>query len=348
MIGLIKKNNVHLYKQHRVKKLAYIFLAALAVTACREEPDYSGPRSLELIRITECESRPHSILACPCNGDFYVMNTDLSTTSPSLKVDRYSRNGDYQETLIDFMTFDQGAFVRYIPRDMALDDAGRLYLLGSPVTDTSQGTWVTATGFSILEFDRQGSFIGEMDFSDLDGGMARILASHEENLYTCFMPEILRIDKQTGTATEIAFPDMPSGQDPYSYYFSDMEISPNGTVYFSGPYPIGMDSSTSRILTCDLDFGSFAEYISSDQRMVFASMIGSPGLAIHSQGDVYLSTFYGSGVEVYGSHMEYNLTHHLEKTGDRDPLPIDLATWKNRVYVADNMNSQVYIYSLGY
>lgn len=46
-----------------VHKLVCILTALLALTACRKEPDYSGPRSLELIRIAECASRPHSILA---------------------------------------------------------------------------------------------------------------------------------------------------------------------------------------------------------------------------------------------------------------------------------------------
>jgi hypothetical protein len=328
-----------------MKRLFPILFMILALPACHKEPDYSHPTSLELLRIVDCKDRPHAILACQCNGDFFVLNTSHSRYHPSMKVDRYNCNGDFLSTLVDFMNFDRGNFLMYIPRDLAMDEEGNLYVVSSPVTDTSEGYWETATGFSILEFNREGGFERELDFSSRDEGLARMLSFCDGSLYTCYSPEIFRIDLHSGVTEEIPFPADPAEESFFAHEYSDMEITTGGRVYFCGPYYPAADSGNCRILKSTTEFRSFTQCISTDATQVFAAMVGTPGLSVHRNGDIYLANFYGSGIEVYDPEMSYIFTCPLEGTGEDPTLPIDVATWKDRVYVADYSNSQVIILS---
>ncbi len=329
-----------------MKKTLWLLLLFPGIVSCEKEVDYSGPQRLEYLLSFVCESMPVSIVACPCNGDMVVLNRDPSTFDFSMKLSRYSKDGTFTGTLVDFADFDRGNHVRYLPNDIALDEFKNLYVLAQPVTDTSGGIWTTANGFNILVFDPEKGLVRELDFSAMDGARARNLAYSDGFLYTEFGPEMKRISLAAGEISGIPLPEKSGNEDWLFGYHSDMEIDAGGVVYFSGPYSSSPDSSGCRIETFNLQSRELHTQIAEGTSEVMASMVGAPGLAIHRDGDIFLANFYGGGVEIYGSNMNFLLEQELEKTGERNPLPIDLATYKNRVYVADYANNRVYLYSI--
>lgn len=330
-----------------------LLIALTALSACKEEARFKGPVSLELEGIIDVAPRPHAIMACPCDGDFVVLNTHLGSEAPSMRLDRFSKKGELLGTMIDFMAFNQGKYPRYLPRDLAQDAYRYLYVLCTPVTDTTGEGWTAASGFSILVFHADRGFIREMDFAERNEGLARLLTCHERTLYICYSPEILNIDIESGVLEEIAFPrDSAFVEDGaeglLEHQFSDLEVNAGGQLLFSGPWYSHPDSSSCRIWALEKDFHGSTSFSSMDQQLVHASMIGSPGLAVHADGDVFLATFYGSGIQIFNKKMQPLLSHQLLSNGDSDPLPIDVATYRDRVYVADYANSQVRIYTASY
>lgn len=327
------------------KGICLLFILASFCT-CEREEDYSSPTNLDYLMSFACESRPVSIVACPGNGDLVVLNSDPSTFNFNMKLTRYSKDGDFKGTFVDFLSFDRGSYIRYIPNDIALDESKNLFVLVRPVTDTTGGIWNTASGFCILVFDLEEGFVRELDFSTMDGAMARNLAHAGGILYTEYGPEIKRISLASGEISGIPLPENNKDEDWMYRYHSDMEIDAGGLIYFSGPYSPSHDSSGCHIQTFNLTTLELQNHIAEGFSEVLASMVGAPGLAIHQNGDIYLANFYGSGVEVYDEKFVFLLEQELETIGERDPLPKDLSTFKDRIYVADYANDLIQVFTV--
>ena len=335
-----------LTKKQAMKKGIWLLFILANFYSCEREEDYSNPANLDFLLSFACESRPVSIVACPKNGDLVVLNSDPSTFDFSMKLTRYNKDGDFRDTIVDFENFDQGSYIRYIPDDIAVDEFKNLFVWARPVTDTPGGIWNSASGFCILVFNLEEGFVRELDFSAMDGGMARNLAHAGGILYTEYGAGIKKINLANGEISGTPLPENTGDEDWLSRYHSDMEIDAGGLVYFSGPYSPSFDSTGCRIQTFNLTTLVLQNHIAEGTSEVLASMAGAPGLAIHQNGDIYLANFYGSGVEVYDEKMVFLLKQGLEAIGERDDLPIDLSTFKDRIYVLDYANDLVQVFTI--
>lgn len=326
-------------------KSAALLLTMVIVTGSCEKNDFSHPISLEYTISFESEPMPHSVVARQDNGDMLVLNIHHSKTKYNVKVSRYSKDGGFVATVIDFSTFDEGAFAGYIPADIALDEFQNLYVLVRPKTGENEESWIMATGFNILKFDGNGNFLEEIDFSHLDGeSTPRNIACMEHSIVAENGSNLKIISLETGTLSEIPLPEDPSGTEFLAQYHTDMEIDPDGLFYFSGPYHSSFDSSGCRISRFNIQTNELEYTVCEGWWPILAAKVGEPGLSIHQNGDIYLSTYYGSSIEVYNRNMAFLLEKRIDGPGEETPSAVDIATYKNYVYVADQRNDLIHVY----
>ena len=327
-----------------MKRAALLLTMVILAGSC-EENDFSGPVSLEYDISFESEPMPVSVVARQDNGHMLVLNNNHSRTRYNVKVSRYSKDGGFVGTVVDFSTFDQGAFPGYIPADITLDEFQNLYVLVRPKTGEDEYSWIMATGFNILKFDGEGNFLEEIDFSLLDGeSTPRNIACLGQSLVAENGSNLKMISLETEALTEIPLPEDPSGTETLVQYHTDMEIDPDGLVYFSGPHHISFDSSGCRISKFNIQSNQMKYTLGEGWNPVLAAKVGEPGLSVHNNGDIYLSTYYGSSIEVYNRNMEFLLEKRIEGPGEEAPTAVDIATYQNYVYVADQRNDLIYVY----
>ena len=327
-----------------MKHLCLSGIIFLLMISCESE-DFSGPQALEYTDSFPVESRPVSIQTEGKNGNVLVLNINHFSIDYSAKLTQYDKTGRFLKTLLDFATFTEGSFQEYIPVDFTLGQSGDIYVIGRPVTGYTEDYMITASGFSILVFSGSGVFTGEYDYSEEEGCPGNICQSGKF-LYADLRNTLYRFTLPGGSVELVDLPEDPDGSDGLFGIRTDMEAGSNGLLYFSGPHNPSFDSSGCRILTYDLQEKTYTSHIAHGADIVMASMVGSPGLAVHENGDLYLATFYGASIEVYDPGMNFLLEQKLEGPGEEHHLSIDVAVFEDLAFVADYRNDLVHIYRL--
>ncbi|MCK4748645.1 MAG: hypothetical protein KAT15_16445, partial [Bacteroidales bacterium] len=328
-----------------MRKVIVSLSLALLLSAC-EEQKYSTPASLEYSFSFETRSWPSSIVTNPANGDVYVLCIRHSLSNPVSEVQKFSKNGEFVNTLVDFYSFEGGSHLSYIPFDITLGDHQNLNVLVRPRADPDPNEPGNhPTGFNILSFNPDGSFLDELDFSDIDGETRPSSIAYTNGyLFVTNGLTLKKISLETRQITETTLP--PISYDTFFHHLivSDMEINSDGIVYFTGPDLLYNDSVGCQVGVYNTQSNELTIFYGNSWTGWFGARVNDPGLSIHSNGDVYLATFYNRSIEVYNRNMEFILEKEINETGYENPSPIDIATFNEDVYVLDHRNDQVHVY----
>lgn len=296
------------------------------------------------------ETRPIAIAIDKSLGFIYLANHNPSTSNFSSKIQRFNSKGELLETIIDFKLFISGLYKRYSPIDLCIAN-NDMYVLVKPMSQIND-SWSTYSGFCILHYDLNGNLINEFDFSELENYWDfSAMAFYNDFLYvTSGQIVILKIDKNSGQADVI---HIPITNDKSYLLVTDMEVESEESIYITGqgPWKIDFlvinDVSICHITRLDFKEDKSYTFYSNSRTGTMVAMPNNPGLAIKDNRYIYLSTFYGRSLEIYDKEKENELILQVDiKINDIDEtLPIDVALYKNDIYIVDYRNDKVHIYS---
>ena len=317
----------------------------LSVFAC-EKKDNSGLDSINFEFSFSTETRPIAIAIGKDNGFVFVINHNPSINNFSSKIQKFNLNGDLVNTIVDFESFVNGKYRRYTPKDMSLNSSN-IFVLTRPL-QLSDDTWISSSGFCVLQFNLKGDLINEYDFSDSEELYYNSIACSNDFIYvTGGYILIKRIEKNSGSASDIHIPI--TNDKPY-LLVSDMEIESDEIIYTTGQGISGIDSINNDVSGCHITKLNCTNeqqitFYSKSRTGVMAAMPNNPGMTISDNGNIYLTTFYGLSIEIYDRDNEFILQEDINPDARPETLPIDIALINNDIYILDYKNSKVLVYN---
>jgi hypothetical protein len=320
-----------------------ILLIAIFISC--EKNDNSDTDSIIYKSSFSTEKLPLAVDLDKINGFVFIANHNPTITDYSSKIQKFDIKGILQETVVDFESFESGVFDKYLPIDLCAKN-NNIYVLVKPML-MSNDEWETQNGFCILNFSYNGNLINEFDFSQQNNywNYSTITFFNDFLYVTNGQLIINKIDCFTGEATDI---HIPIANDKSYMLVSDMIVDTEENIYFTGQAPWGLDSvedaSICHITRLDCINEKNSTFYSATRTGVLAAMPNSPGLAMKSNGNIYLSTFYGRSIEIYNKENELILQKEIKPNDLEETLPIDIALYNDDIYVVDNKNDMVHIY----
>lgn len=326
-----------------------IAILLFLMVSCRKDenlkPD-SKPNSISYEYSFSSEPGPISILYNDKKQTLYIANLNPSINNYSAKIQAYDNEGILKKTIVDLESFELGHFERYLPVDITFDNAQNLYILVSPLVKQTDDTWSTTTGFSILQFDDNDSFIKELDFSSIDGeGRPSSISYFNNQLYLTNGKILKLINLNTEQYNNIILPvnDNESGTWPY-LHTTDMEISPDGLVYFTGQALFDNDSVGCHISNFNIGTNQLTINYSHGWTWLCCAMLNNPGLFISNDGYLYLASFYKMSIEVYDLKGNFIIDCDTRTLQFEETRPIDIVYNNGKIFMADNYNNQILVF----
>lgn len=328
-------------------KTIWIYLLLITITffSCEKDND-SKVDSIVYKSSFSTETGPLAIATDKNNGFIYLANDNSSITNYTSKIQKFNLKGDLQETIIDFKSFSSGLYERYSPIDLCINN-NDIYVLVKPMEQTND-TWSTYSGFCVLHIDLNGNMINEFDFSQLENYWDFSAMSFSNDFIYVTSGEIIikKIDKNTGEADDI---HIPITNDKSYLHVTDMVVESEENIYLTGQGPWGFDSVNNDVSIChitrlDCINNKNNTFYSNTRTGIMAAMPNNPGLTIKDNGYIYLTTFYGRSLEIYNKDNELILQKEIKTNDLEETLPIDIALYRDDIYIADYWNNKVHIY----
>ncbi len=328
-------------------KHTWIGILLLLSLACEKE-DVSKWDSINFQFSYAVEERPFSIAYMESNHTLYVATLNPSKNDYSAKIQVFGEEGALVKTLVDFASFDEGLYDRYIPVDLTLDNKQNLYVLVRPLLKQADNSWTRPSGFSILLFDAHDDFIKELDFSDIDGeGHPSSLSYYDGQLYVTNGRVLKQIDIETQQIVNIFLPIEEEDPDTWPYlHTTDMEIDDNGMIYFTGQAALNSDSVGCHLSNYNPETNDLTKKYAKGWTWMCCAMLNNPGIYLSKEGYLFLASFYQMSIEVYDENGDFILDCDTRGSGFQETRPIDILTFNKKIYVADHFNSQIHVYNL--
>ena len=334
-----------------MRKIFILFILLISLS-CEKE---TGPFSVNYDFSFPTEEKPVAVAVDMLNEIIYVANYNNSKTNYSSKIQKFNRNGELLKTIVDFTTFDQGKYSRYIPVDICYNPIypGNLFVLVKPCQISGE-TWIPLKGFCILIFDLLDKFKREYDYStfEQEGYPSFSTMAYSFNcLYVSNGFIIKMIALTSDIVEEISIQTIRDKSDSTTYSLvTDMEIDSQRIIYFTGQgIPDIVDSTMNDNSGChvtkiDLQKSQLQTFYSKARTGTIASQPNNPGLAISKAGYIYLATCYGMSLEVYDRNNDLILQEDISSIAGEKTRPIDIALGDYRIYVVDNFYNQVRVF----
>lgn len=286
------------------------------------------------------ESRPVSIACVEKDGEIYVANSE--------SVQKFDKNGIFEETIVNLASFEYGKFERYFFVDIVVDNNKNLYVLARPLIPWIDESWMTLEGFSILMFNNINSFIKEFDFSEnKDLCNASSISYYNNHLYIPSRKSIKQINIENEDTVSIPLPvieDDKIGFFGFDYLISDMEINHEGVSYFTGPAFINKDSIGCYITSYNLNTKKIKTNFGNGWTWECCAMPNNPGIYIDNDGFLYLASFYNMSFEIFNERLNFLAEYDIKTSESEITRPIDIISLKGKVYVVDSFNDKIYVY----
>ncbi|MBN2093017.1 T9SS type A sorting domain-containing protein [candidate division KSB1 bacterium] len=272
-------------------------------------------------------------LAIDAKGDVYVANASLETQPENCKIQKYTSEGIFIKTFIDYLQPIQHKFNRYAPLDLTLDDKNQLYVLAKPFFEAKPGKWTAYNGFSILQYDSTGALVRE--YSRFINRSPTSLFYHNKSIFM-LSERILQFHLDTGYLTEHHYYTEAGGSFVLDG-ISDFVIDSNHDFWATGCIE-EIDVFTSFILKIRADGLRLMQF----QIPGRDSSIIQPRIAISNTDDIYLTT------DEIGELQKFNSAGHILGRVNLRPdsttsvaLKSIAVSPKNNLYIPDAKNQVV-------
>lgn len=329
--------------------IPYLSLIIVIIFSCEKADDSKNEFRLNSINYESSyttESRPISIIFNKNKKTLYVANLNYSNNNYSSKIQSFNGKGELVKTIIDFKSFTSGAFEQYSPIDIAFDNDYNLYILVQPLIKQTADTWITPTGFSILQFDNEDNFERELDFSEIDGETKPSSISYYDNQLYVTNGQILKqinLDTQQFYNFTLTVNDNESGTWP-NLHTTDMEIRSDGLIYFTGQAAFNNDSVGCHLSSYNIGTNQLTINYAKGWTWMCCAMLNNPGIFISNDGYLYLASFYKMSIEVYDKNVDFIIDCDTRTSQFEETRPIDIVYYNGKIFVADNFNNQIHIF----
>ena len=345
-----KTSNIDKLKRKKVMKpirIFFMFIVAIIIS-CEKIDNSNDSYSSEIDSVIyisnfSTEINPIAIATDKNNGYLYLANNDRSNLNTGSKIQKFNINGEFEETIIDFVSFNYGIHDRYAPIDLCISD-NNIFVLAQPMFQTDS-YWLTNTGFCILHFDLDGKWIKEFDFSELKDYWGSSAISYFSGFIYVANKEVAirKINANNGVTEDIQITKRTSTP------VTDMVVVSEEKIYLTGQGPwegdvTNFDNSVCFITQMDCTKDETRTFFSKSRTGTMTSMFNNPGLTIKDNGNIYLSTFYGRSLEIYNSNNKLILQKDIKTNEFEETLPIDVTLYGTNIYILDYKNNKVHIY----
>jgi DNA-binding beta-propeller fold protein YncE len=324
-----------------MKIILRFIIIGLLFFSC-EKDENSVPRTINYVFSFSVDIRPQAIAINKASGFIYVANHHPSINDYSSKIQKYNPQGQLLNTVADFSSFDQGKYQKYIPGDICVGDNQNLYVLVNPLEFLPNDSWSSIEGINILQFDSDDNFIKEYDLSQFDEPWHYSAISYSEKyLYVTNGLDIKKISIDNNQVDSIAFPTELQKGIP----ISDMDIDFEGCFLLTGQIlPADYDVSGCHLTKYNPTNNQVIVTYSIGRTGIMAAMLNNPGLTIDGNGNIYLATFYGMGLEIFNKNGKFIMQTNIKTEDAEDTRPIDVVLLNNEIYILDNLNNQILVY----
>ncbi len=288
--------------------------------------------SQEILFEFSTEPEPVS-LAIDSKGEVYVANASLETPPDNCKIQKYTSEGIFLRTFIDYLQPVQHKFNRYAPLDLTLDDENQLYVLAKPFFEATPGKWTAYNGFSILQYDSTGSLVRE--HSRFMNRRPTSLFYHNKSIFM-LSEKILQFHPDTGYLTEHHYYTEAGGSFVLDE-IADFVIDSNHNFWATGcrEESDGFASFILKIRADGLHLMQF-QIPGRDSSIIY------PRIAINNTDDIYLT------IDEIGEVQKFNSTGHILGRVDLRPDSTTSVALKsiavspnNNLYILDAKNQVV-------
>ena len=301
------------------------------------------PYCIEFLSTFETETRPFALAVDPQSGELFILSYKNAFFDYCI-IGKYSANGEFLDTLIDFETFSNGEFPSYSPADLYIDTI-KLIVVTRPETNSDQKV------FSVLKFNLNGEFQDEFPFYiKEDEGLWGAYTYAKETVYKAGLGFIKTYPLNGEGGEEYKFLDEEEARkDPFRFPISSLAVNSNGKIYLTGQMPYGLDTihwgishhlSIYNTRNCEMS----TTEISDVDECIPGSMISQPQVEIGEHDRVYLTTFYCQKLLVYEKSGEPLAEIFLDDFSDNYLFPSDIAVGNNRIYIAEASERMILIF----
>jgi hypothetical protein len=343
-----------------MKQLLTALATLMFFWACESDDkpvSYPKPDSLSYAFSFPTDERPSQILYNEQVNALYIQ-TDS-------KVEIYSKTGTRLRTIVDFEMFDSGNFERYNLWDITLGNEQNLFILAGIIITTPQGTFLTDSIFSVLQFNKNHEFVKEWDILSIDADFYPSAITYYRNHLYIKQGKLLRkLNLSTSQLVKIVLPVDTSytRNTCFSLHTTDMEVTPDGILYLTGQargttngYK-GYDSVGCHISTYNLNTGKLDIQYGHSWTWECCAGFNNPGLNISREGFLYLASFYAMNIEIFNMNRNFILERstmdpvfiHSRDTwvpGYDFTMPIDVVYADNQVFAADARYNVIHVFN---
>lgn len=325
-----------------MKKIITFLLFPMMICSCiwfTEEEPYN----IEFLSSFETETRPFALAVDPQSGALFILSSKNALNNYFI-IGKYSANGEYLDTLIDFETFSNGEFPSYSPANLIID-AKKLIVVTRPETISDQKV------FSVLQFNLNGEFQDEFPFYiKEDEGLWGAYAYAKETIYKAGPGFVKTYPLNGEEGAEYRFLDEEEvRKDPFRFHISSLAVNSNEKIYLTGQMPYGLDTVNWGISHHLSIFNTrnsemTTTELSAHDVCIPGSMISQPQVIIGEQDRVYLTTFYCQQLLVYEKSGEQLAEVFLGDFSDTYLFPGDIAVGNKRIYISETHERMILIF----
>lgn len=332
-----------------MNKNILLIIIVLFSFSCETEQNHL-PQSIDYISSFSTEPRPVAITVDKESGFIYVANLKPSNNDYSAKIQKFNKDGELLNTVVDFETFDKGNFFRYLPVDITIDDNRNMYVLVNPLIEQTDETWITPTGFCILQFDFEDSFQKEFDLSQLDGeGFPSAIAYSDKYVFVTNGRIIKKISVESELVFDISLPVSEENISTWpDLHTTDMAINAGGIIYLTGQAAFSNDSVGCHITKFNPQNNQRITSYTRGWTWMCCAMLNNPGLSIGRDGIIYLATFYVMSLELFTGNGDFIMQIDIRTENGEETRPIDLDLDNSHIYIVDNFNNLILVYKEHY
>jgi hypothetical protein len=327
-----------------------LFIALMACNKQEDEEPVSVTINYEYSFSTN--SGPLAIEADKDNGHLFVVGYKRGI-GQSANIQKFTLNGEFINTIVDFDSLDNGMYDRYIANDMCLNN-GYIFALAYPLVLINDEYWhiINTNSFSILHFDLEGNLLHEKIF-EIDDFYAETIACSDNYIYIsdfALKRGIVKIERSK-SLSNLEFINITTDVS-LKHLISDVYISSRESVYMTGQAILKKDSIDFDFSGCHVTIlngqKNQTTFYSISRTGVSAAAPNIPGIALNEKGYIYLATGYGSSLEIYDQKNRNILIEQINTDDGQITHLTDVVLFNGNIYLLDSKNSKVHVYNEKY
>jgi len=283
-------------------------------------------------------------------SNIFISVYNNSINNEFREIQKYNIQGDYIETLIDYMTNIDGNYEYYTPLDLTTDSDGNILVLVRPYYQFANNEWYQHNGFCIIVFDENGKFQKEYDFGSIEEKWFDEISFLNGFIYVTNGTTIKRINSLDDDVIDINLPVENIGSKigyniDDNIPVSDMAIDGEENIWLVGQSRVSEKEIGCFMVKFNLNYLTYDILYSNGSTDNFGAAFNKPGIVFDDKDNFYLATGYCQSIEMFNNKGKFE--QEISIIDHQFSYPTDIKIDKDyNIYVLDSRNDRILIYGL--